>query len=85
MRHFVRLLIIIILFVLGLGACATVDKQDAEATGPLTSPVIDFDGDGIPDNIDDDDDNDGYTDKTEKEAGTDPYNTFDHPAGADQG
>ena len=33
----------------------------------------DFDGDTIPDELDDDDDNDGYSDKEEENKDSDPY------------
>lgn len=36
-------------------------------------PCVDHDGDGMPDYIDRDSDNDGLSDKHEKELGTDPY------------
>ena len=39
----------------------------------------DTDGDGEPDVIDEDDDNDGFTDEQEKEAGTDPKNPNSKP------
>ncbi|MDL0402741.1 YPDG domain-containing protein, partial [Corynebacterium lehmanniae] len=42
----------------------------------------DTDGDGEPDVIDEDDDNDGFTDEQEKEAGTDPKNPSESPAKA---
>ena len=40
----------------------------------------DTDGDGIPDVIDEDDDNDGFTDEQEKEAGTDPKDPNSKPS-----
>lgn len=39
----------------------------------------DTDGDGIPDEIDPDDDNDGYSDEEELEEGTDPKDPNDYP------
>ena len=47
-----------------------------------TLPVnaADFDGDGIPDDIDDDDDNDGYTDIEEISAGSDPFDSTVMPS-----
>jgi len=45
----------------------------------LTVRVCDNDGDGIPDDIDPDDDNDGWTDITEIGAGTDPLDPLSHP------
>ncbi|MDL0401958.1 putative Ig domain-containing protein, partial [Corynebacterium lehmanniae] len=40
----------------------------------------DTDGDGIPDVTDEDDDNDGFTDEQEKEAGTDPKDPNSKPS-----
>jgi len=45
----------------------------------VTTHACDTDGDGIPDEIDDDDDNDGWTDVTEIGAGTDPKDPGSHP------
>jgi len=46
----------------------------------ITFPVaLDTDGDGIPDTMDTDDDNDGYTDAEEEEAGTDPLDPNSYP------
>jgi Ca2+-binding RTX toxin-like protein len=42
--------------------------------------AADFDGDGIPDDVDDDDDNDGYTDVEEISAGTDPFDSTVMPS-----
>jgi len=39
----------------------------------------DFDGDGIPDSTDPDDDNDGWNDDEEIQEGTDPHNPNDYP------
>ena len=41
--------------------------------------VADTDGDGIPDDIDPDDDNDGYSDEEEAERGTNPLDSGDYP------
>jgi len=41
----------------------------------------DFDGDGIPDAVDTDDDNDGFTDAEETAAGTNPKNPYSYPTG----
>jgi len=46
----------------------------------LTSRACDTDGDGIPDEIDLDDDNDGYTDEEEIAAGTNPKDPISHPS-----
>ena len=43
----------------------------------------DTDGDGIPDVTDEDDDNDGFTDEEEKEAGTDPKDPNSKPSEGD--
>jgi hypothetical protein len=53
------------------------DYDDAFPTDP--TEWCDFDGDGIGDNTDEDDDNDGFTDDEELAAGTDPLNSEDYP------
>jgi hypothetical protein len=68
------------------------DEEDAFPNDPAAS--IDTDGDGMPDDwnlgysagdsttgllVDRDDDNDGYTDKEEEEAGTDSLDAGDQP------
>jgi hypothetical protein len=50
---------------------------------PQIVTANDFDGDGIPDDIDPDDDNDGYTDADETTNGTDPKNSVIKPADFD--
>lgn len=42
---------------------------------------LDTDSDGIPNDDDEDDDGDGYSDKDEKNAGTDPLDSIDIPSG----
>jgi len=54
------------------------DCQTNKATLNVLA-IIDTDGDGIPDSIDTDDDNDGYTDSEEAERGTDPLNSNSTP------
>jgi len=51
----------------------------------LTVRVCDNDGDGIPDDIDPDDDNDGWTDITEIGAGTNPLDPASHPSSGETG
>jgi hypothetical protein len=43
--------------------------------------ALDTDGDGVPDTIDSDDDNDGYSDEKEISAGTNPLDPQSHPSG----
>jgi len=50
---------------------------------PNPPAIQDNDGDGIPDNIDPDDDNDGYPDTEEIQEGTDPNDPNSYP-GSDQ-
>jgi|GEM_PF-6026489 len=45
--------------------------------------VCDYDQDGIYDGLDEDSDNDGFSNDDEVEAGTDPYNAEDKPADTD--
>ena len=45
----------------------------------------DFDNDGIADDLDDDDDGDGYSDVAEMENGTDPYYPLDFPGAGEGG
>lgn len=59
---------------------------DAQGNCKMSNQLIlnvnacgDNDGDGIPDNIDPDDDNDGYMDEEEIIAGTDPLDPNSHP------
>jgi len=54
-----------------------IDTEDAFALNP--SEWADNDGDRIGDNADADDDNDEYSDETEKQAGTDPFDVLDIP------
>jgi len=63
------------------------DARDM-ASRNLTEPYYweftmegDTDGDDIPDSLDSDIDNDGYSNEEELEAGTDPYDKDDHPTG----
>ncbi|MEY8463600.1 Rib/alpha-like domain-containing protein [Streptococcus merionis] len=59
----------------------TVKNGDEEITVTVTVTVQrDTDGDKVPDITDEDDDNDGFTDKQEKDAGTDPKDPNDKPA-----
>jgi hypothetical protein len=53
----------------GLGDIGAIERQ------PLSGEYTDFDGDGIPDHLDEDDDNDGLTDSGEAAIGTDSKNT----------
>ncbi|MEW5937475.1 MAG: NosD domain-containing protein [Candidatus Thermoplasmatota archaeon] len=46
-------------------------------------PLLDTDGDGVPDVEDEDDDNDGYNDTVEAAEGTDPLNNSSIPADLD--
>ena len=50
-------------------------------TVSLTVRICDTDGDGIPDNTDPDDDNDGFSDEEEIAAGTNPLDPNSHPGG----
>ncbi|MDI6916224.1 MAG: hypothetical protein QMC80_00325 [Thermoplasmatales archaeon] len=63
----------------------TIHGVDFTATGRnYTFPyIIDTDGDGIPNNEDPDDDNDGYSDLVEIAEGTDPLNANSKPADND--
>jgi hypothetical protein len=45
----------------------------------------DFDNDGAPNYLDEDDDDDGHTDEAEGEAGTDPLDPTDYPGASDNG
>ncbi len=51
----------------------------ASVTVTVTQPANDFDGDGIPDPIDPDDDNDGYSDVEELRLGSHPKNAGNVP------
>jgi hypothetical protein len=62
---------------LAISGCATLQEDAVKMS--YNSPYNDWDGDGIRDTKDKDDDNDGYSDAEEKEAGTDPFDYFDHP------
>ena len=55
----------------------TLDADDAFPADPRETR--DFDGDGVGDNADLDDDNDGYSDLTERTSGTDPYDPSSRP------
>jgi len=57
------------------GQCTTEQKT----VSVVKAEGNDFDGDGIPDNLDPDDDNDGFTDDEENEAGTNPLDPNDYP------
>jgi len=48
-------------------------------TDTLNSRICDSDGDGVNDEIDPDDDNDGFSDEEEIEHGTDPKDPYDYP------
>lgn len=72
-----------------IGACGASPKSvggGGSIPGAVYVFTVDFDGDGIADGIDEDDDNDGYTDVQEKEVGTSPFNASDypHPPGSPQ-
>lgn len=54
-------------------------------TQTLVVRSCDTDGDGVPDEFDNDDDNDGFTDEEEIEAGTDPKDPYSHPGEEDEG
>ena len=64
----------------------TTENPDGSATTDDITITIerDTDGDGVADKIDFDDDNDGYTDEEEKEAGTDPKDAESKPEIADE-
>lgn len=69
-----------------LGVCTTNTGSCKTNTEILTvggTPTGDYDGDGIPDNLDPDDDNDGWPDDEEIEAGTNPFDRYDYPTGDD--
>lgn len=61
-----------LLVVIALAGCATTGSGSQSPGTPPTHPQTDFDGDGIVDWQDDDDDNDGHSDADELEAGSDP-------------
>jgi parallel beta-helix repeat protein len=61
----------------GNGGTATI------AVNVTPAPPIDTDGDGLPDSIDPDDDNDGYLDEWETFLGTDPLDANDKPLDTD--
>lgn len=74
--------IVFILFsVLSLSfiGCASTVVQEEASLKSRTIPMNDCDGDGVPNRIDDDDDNDGFSDWLEEEEGTDPCSALDHP------
>ena len=58
------------------------DKDDAFPLDP--NETSDYDGDGVGDRADPDDDNDGYDDVVEIEDGTDPKDALDYPRDPDK-
>jgi len=61
-------------------------RMHTDGSSYITFPVeLDTDNDGLPDRIDDDDDNDGYSDEKETAAGTDPLDANSHPSGSSDG
>ena len=70
MRHIVAGLLIVA--ALTIASCASAPDATGSALPPPTHPVTDFDGDGLLDWEDPDDDNDGATDEEEISSGSDP-------------
>ena len=60
-----------------LDADGCLDENDAEPDNP--QECFDSDGDGVGDNADPDDDNDGWADTDELRLGTDPFNSAEEP------
>jgi len=58
-------------------------RQTGGEPKPAKKVVLDTDGDGIPNNVDPDDDNDGWTDADERLYGTDPLNPANYPLDTD--
>ncbi|MFO7849760.1 MAG: hypothetical protein R6V67_07345 [Spirochaetia bacterium] len=85
MRFSIILVVFISMTSFILFGCASMEEQkkdkeqEEEIIMSRTTPFEDFDGDGIPDRVDDDTDNDGFSDWLEEKHGTDPRNPFDHP------
>ncbi|WJY83601.1 C protein alpha-antigen precursor [Corynebacterium cystitidis DSM 20524] len=61
-----------------------VTYKDGSVDDAIAPFQLDTDGDGTPDVTDEDDDNDGYTDIVENEAGTNPKDPSDKPSLAGQ-
>ncbi len=64
--------------ILSLTGCASMETT-ANDSRPPTYPHTDFDGDGVVDWEDDDDDNDGFSDAEELAGGSDPRDPGDIP------
>jgi hypothetical protein len=60
-----------------LDADGCLDENDAEPSN--SQECLDSDGDGVGDNADTDDDNDGWADTDEVRLGTDPFNSAEEP------
>ena len=67
-------------FVTGTVAVETITIGSVD---PITG-MPDFDGDGVPDSADSDDDNDGYSDVIEEEEGSNPKNATSKPPDTDE-
>lgn len=70
----------------GGGGVSDMEDQDGDGVPDLEDAFpananewLDDDGDGIGNNLDDDDDNDGFSDGTEVRSGTDPYDPESKP------
>jgi hypothetical protein len=67
-----KLISLFIIFILTLTILTTISSQN-------NNELIDTDQDNVPDDMDSDDDNDGFSDEIELQEGTDPKDPQDHP------
>jgi hypothetical protein len=77
-RQFVFLLLALAIVAI-LSGCVSLGNETSRRGLPATHPQTDFDGDGLVDWEDSDDDNDGYSDEAEQAAGSDPRDSTSTP------